>query len=320
MTEAMQESELHSLDFLAAQLRCNFVLFAPCYLPQRLAIAEQTFRPASAEAVATYRLVLREAARAVSIKQFLYDWAPPAYDHPSLWRRATAAREISSPTPYPVGDDIAWIGINYRGQRALSLNKMRTMIEMVVVEGSFSDPELVALSAGLRPVDSAAAENLSLLPFTSVTTHLHRPASAVPLSYWRHRRAGEWLPRPDSAPVKGRWTAAFEQRGYALDSSWTYRKGSQPVETEHYFNHRRAFGSTIRLLSFSGMPPLDDQICHCRNRLIGKRVVHHAFLSSQFGPHEAVWAGEEGAHLLLVKPATWTAIEWFDQLLEDLHA
>lgn len=121
-----------NLSWKEAQSYCNFVLFEPkdTFL-KMFKITETSFRTESPTDFTSHRCLLRSAYSLISIKQFLYDWAPPAYDHPSLWRNAKISPQESTPIPQPlpVGSHIAWAGLNFRRQQAASFNFMGTMIE-----------------------------------------------------------------------------------------------------------------------------------------------------------------------------------------------
>ena len=43
--------------------------------------------------------------------------------------------------------------------------------------------------------------------------------------------------------------------------------------------------------------------------------MHQAYLSPEYGAHEAVWQSSGLNILLLVKPAPWTNMEWFERFL-----
>ncbi|HEX4261882.1 MAG TPA: hypothetical protein VHY76_12360, partial [Acetobacteraceae bacterium] len=100
---------------IEAQSFLNFALFEPTHLPAGLRAAESRLRPEAqppenevggpdqARAwTASHRTEYSGSGRRLSVKQFLYDWAPPAYDHPSLWRTP------EFPVAHPVQEAIAW--------------------------------------------------------------------------------------------------------------------------------------------------------------------------------------------------------------------
>ena len=65
-------------------------------------------------------------------------------------------------------------------------------------------------------------------------------------------------------------------------------------------------------------PTLDDQPCTSREIEVSGNRVQHAYASPQYGPHEAVWRSRGVNVLLLVKPAEWTDLAWFEALLDSM--
>lgn len=327
------DAHFQCVDWKLAQPWCNFVLMQPEKLPSDLRLMEKQLRAESAEDVrSTYRCIIGDEKRRASLKQFLYDWAPPAYDHPNLWRNPNISSVENTPTPQPhlLGSSVIWTGLNYRRQPALSLNLLRTNIEITAIEGHFSTEELLAICQGLQPVDTAAMQqiiNTSLAELSYSYRHLSC-ASPVPLSYWRYTRQ-EQMPMQayawEQAPkhiLKGHieLPQAF---GYAPNAIFVCGSPENPAEIEYYYEHLAHPGCYIRLLTtphgsqhaMAFPPQLGTQCCRSATLDIEGRSVYHAFLTEQFGPHEAVWQRGEQVVLLLVKPAPWTDREWLLKLL-----
>ena len=145
------------------QLYCPFVVFRPTVLPSNFMLEVISFRPEvppeplpeteageetlpEMEANTSVRMLTKSDGGELSIKQFLYDWLPPAYDHPSLWR------SDRRPIPHEVGGAIGWVASNFRGQHAGSILLDRTMIEITDIGGTLSDSEIVDVMNGLEPV------------------------------------------------------------------------------------------------------------------------------------------------------------------------
>ncbi|MEN8236765.1 MAG: hypothetical protein ABFQ95_04390 [Pseudomonadota bacterium] len=152
----LNSSKIWSSDMEAA----NFVVYFPDVLPDDLGLTETNFRPENPEYSyprSSLKFVFKgkNSDRELSIKEFNYDWSPPAYDCPSLWKNHQKFLDIDTPepTPYPVGNEIFWVGVNYRNQRAASLIKGRTTVEIVVQSGRFSDQELLQIASHLQPVN-----------------------------------------------------------------------------------------------------------------------------------------------------------------------
>lgn len=119
--------EVHP-DLLLVQKQCNFIVFMPTSLPSDLVITEKSFRKESKSSTnkrennrSTFRQIFEGVNRRLVIKQFLYDWAPPAYDHPCLWRNDEIATKAESPAPRGqfVGNNVIWFGKNYRMEKTI---------------------------------------------------------------------------------------------------------------------------------------------------------------------------------------------------------
>ena len=112
------------MDWDAAQAWCNFVLMRRRVLPNGLSEGKASMRPEAPpgrmaddaeEARPPWTLSNRSCHRSeyagggrrLRIKQFLYDWAPPAFDHPLLWR--------SRNRPFPVGQSPRVAGARFPG-------------------------------------------------------------------------------------------------------------------------------------------------------------------------------------------------------------
>ena len=145
----------------------NFVPHWPTALPGDCKVIGQTVRPAQppgrpegidVEALglnpwttgnpSSLRILVQGDERQFRIKQFLYDWAPPAAGIPSLW-------ESKGLKAFPSLGEVAWLGTDYKGNRALTLQRNRTQIELSVFEGTFSDEELINIASHLLPDSSA---------------------------------------------------------------------------------------------------------------------------------------------------------------------
>src|SRR5262249_41097168 len=110
--------------------------------------------------------------RCLRLKQFLYDWAPPAYDHPSLW--------ISRNRPFPVGEHVGWQGHDYRQTPAASVTIDRTTVEASFLAGTFADEEVHALCRGPQPAVPSAGARLPQPSFPELS-YQSRPPPASPM-------------------------------------------------------------------------------------------------------------------------------------------
>jgi hypothetical protein len=328
------------MDWKAAQGWCNFILMHPEVLPDGLSESEARVRPEAppgrmpgdaAEARPSWTVSNRSCHRSeyagggrrLRIKQFLYDWAPPAFDHPLLWRSHNRA--------FPVGRHLGWLGLDFRSRVAASVCLDRTTIEISTLEGTFSDEELQELCRGLMPAVPELRRQILETPFADLcyqSRHRETPVQ-VPVGYWRHHR--ESLPvetrafRAADAPLHlpGMPICRRVPEGYLPDSVLVYGDQEDPAEVDYLFIHRDDRGCSLRLLAspkrpqgIAYPPRLDEQPCSNEVRTLRGRAVYHAFLDPHFGPHEAVWEHDGLVLMLLVKPMIWTDTDWFLGLME----
>ncbi len=94
-----------------AQAACNFIIWVPDGLPNGCHFASATLRreappgpstssartPWSQNNPSAYRFEIIGPGRRLRFKQFLYDWAFPALDHPCLWESETRAVPVTGP-------------------------------------------------------------------------------------------------------------------------------------------------------------------------------------------------------------------------------
>ena len=335
------EAAARSLDWQEAQPWCNFVLLRPTVLPENATAENLSMRPEAppgrvgSEQVrphpvwthsnrSSYRFEVAGPGRRLRVKQFLYDWAPPAFDHPCLW--------LSHTSGFAVGDDIGWLGLDFRKLPGASLHVERTMVEMSVLEGRFEAAEIEALCRGLQPAVPEARQQILDTPLADLSyqSRYQEPVIAVPVGYWAHKRKPPATPtsvfRAEDAPAGFPGTAIAPPReyGYRLDSVFAYGDLDRPQEVDFHYQRADRPGHYLRLLaSPAGVPEgipyppvLDRQPCASEVLTAGGREVYYAFHENQeFGPHEAVWQ-EDGLNvMLLFKPSPHTNRAWFLNLL-----
>ncbi len=310
-----------------AQAALNFVLFRPDPLPEGLSVEGASVRPEGPPPGAlhagwaignraAHRCEICGRGLLLRLKQFLYDWAPPAWDHPSLTGDAR---------PFVVGGHIGWLGRDFRGHDAATVTLDRTTIEISVGGGDCPDELLVELCHALRPVSMGARAAILKTPFGRLSyrsRHEDRTPS-VPVGYWRHRRGPADVPVrihervPPGLPV----IAPPARLGFVLDTVQVFGGPRGPLEIEYLYADAADPGRTIRiLLSRAGAeggirfpPSLEGPPCQVR-----QGDVHYAYGDARYGPHEAVWQQDGWNVMLLAKPAPWTDRFWFDRLLADL--
>jgi len=194
-----------------AQPWCNFVLWMPAAIPQGCELVHGTLRrqappgrvadqtagrtPWSKVNPACYRYEIAGAGRRLRVKQFLYDWAFPACDHPCLWN--SPARPVGLDESY-----ILWFGVDYKKNRAASARLARTTIELSVLAGEFTDAEIYALYRSMRPAVPDSVVPIARTPFALLSYWARYPSAGmvhVPAGLWKFRRTG--------MEYTGQWTA-----------------------------------------------------------------------------------------------------------------
>ncbi|WP_277553798.1 hypothetical protein [Halobaculum limi] len=313
--------------FTDAAAHANAVIHEPTSLPDDCTVETVTYRPEqppgrpdgvdAAELGQTpwsdgnpssVRAVVRGDDRALRVKQFLYDWAPPAASAAPLWR-------TPDPTPVPCEDAVGWLGTDYEDRRGACLQRERTQIEASVTEGAFSDEELAALLRGFEPAAPEASRGVREAPFHSLnywTRYACRPPG-VPHGLWDYsgpRPYDESRPVSLSAlagpspPADVRPLVPTGER-FVFDSALAF-PDADAVEcvfrarengSDHLWLTAAAEGSPLA----PDLPPEPaDQPAATRERIDCRGAdVYYAALDEEYGAWEAMWE-EDG-----VRYAAW---------------
>lgn len=318
---------LRRLEFAEAQPRVNFVVHAPLWLPAHHDAGETTLRPEqppgrpggidarelgqtpwSEGNPCSLRTIWRAPQRALRMKQFLYDWAPPAAGIAPLWNTpALSARAC--------GEAVGFVGTDYLGNHGACIQRERTQIELSVVDGDYRNEELFDLLASLHP---AAAEDTAEV----------RDATWHDLAYWV--RYG--LP-PYRVPY-GLWRCSrrrpYERKARILRDAFPTELGGVPIPTaddlvpdsafvtedeiELYWRiAHRPHDHLILLIDRTGNhsalpcpPEPESQTAAVQERRrMGSRDVHLAGLTTEFGPYECRWHQDEADMALFGSASTY---------------
>ncbi|MEU2764131.1 MULTISPECIES: hypothetical protein [unclassified Streptomyces] len=306
-----------------AQEWCPFVLWRPTALPEGCDTSVGTLRreappgrvaaegrsPWSDANPAGYRTEIVGGGRRLRLKQFLYDWAFPAADHPCLWGGETR--------PHAIGDGrVAWLGTDYMKHRAGSARLAGTTVELSVLEGDFTDEELVALYAGLRPAVPGAVPRVLATPFSELSYWARHPAEMVSVPtgpYHFHRRGkeheGDWLP-PDRVaafltaqglPVtvgsfRANSAATFGDGGTVRELEVVY---TTPTGEELRLTAQKTGGGRLEFPPKRDKHPAADEV----HTLADGRPLHLAHLSAAYGACDAFWQHPDGYDLRLLGSA-----------------
>ncbi|MEU5976485.1 hypothetical protein [Streptomyces sp. NPDC047315] len=323
-----------------AQPWANFVVFTPDRLPAGTRLGRQSLRreappgrvgestagrtPWSTNNPAAFRFEVQGQDRRLRVKQFLYDWAFPALDHPALWESPTNAERLDE-------HHVLWHGTDYMGHPGASARIARTTIELSVLDGTFTREETTDLYRSLRPVDPEAVTTIAATPFATLSHWARRPEApviAVPLGLWD-------LCQVDTATITWRAVgdahaqfdsvAAPQRLGdLALDSTATHH-GPSPVVAEYLYSGGTGRGRELRLHALNAeylpaaIKPEAHPAQHEDITMAGHRV-RLAFIDDAHGPCDAliVDASDRPVWRLLASADTHTDRRWFLRALNDL--
>jgi hypothetical protein len=254
---------------------------------------------------------VRGRGRALRIKQFLYDWAPPAAGIAPLWKSARLV-------PFDCGPATAWLGTDYRKAPGACVQLERTQVEVSVLEGVFEDREIADLLRSLRVADPRGADPVRHAPFHLLDYWVrYRLASyRVPHGLWRYPPATRPYGRGRMAPVEevvGAGLPVLLPPGgspFLLDSCLLAGEaGDDPAEAEWRLRHREDPGRTVWFAvtpaeaarAFPLPPEPEPQAAELRERrTLRGRPVFVAALTLRNGAWESWW--EEEGH----RVACWT--------------
>ena len=328
-----KEAIIRSMNLEEAQDWCNFLLFRPTSLPEGVSLERSMLRPEAPPdneedgAVSSYRCEYAGDGRRLRMKQFLYDFAPPAFDHPSLWKSDRVE-------PFIVGNHIGWLGSNYRKEQAACVCIDRTTVEISAIEGCFTDEELRGFCCDLHPACPAVRERILKTSFAELCYQWRHetPTTREVTGYWRHHRmhssSRQTVFRAGNSPndLPGRGIILPRDSGYYLNSLFVFGEVENPHEVHFLYEHIDDPGRYVRVLASPSAavggvpypPILDEQTCS--TRILKKKGydIYHAFLDERFGQHDVVWRKDDLHILMMIKPTPWTDIAWLEKLLDEM--
>lgn len=335
------ESKPFDIGWDEAQQWCNFVVFKLDWLPDGLSEKNQSIRPESELSRCAHRVEFDGSNRALSIKQFLYDWAPPAYDHPCLWRNAkiSAPENTPLPKPYLIGNNYLWFGLDYRRKPSAAINLKRTQIEITSLKGQFEDEEIAKLVKSLAPADHKAEDIILNSSFSDLMYNNRHDSKvvSVPTSYFHHIRDKEFkcfpYPAEDNdlklAQYPGSMLAKAKISDYQLDSIRLYGPNEGNIqEVEYYFESTIEPGTYIYFLSthqdseyaIQYPPKLGDQKCeYSEIEMDQESKIYHAWSkNNENGCHTLIFKVKDSVINCIIKPAPWTTVEWAENLCKGI--
>lgn len=334
------EQEPPKMTPLDAQQWCNFIIWIPesndTYVIESATVRKEA-PPGRIEGVtsgrtpwtpnnpAAYRYEVAFPGGRIRVKEFLYDWAFPATDHPSLWRSKAKAVQLNN-------EYVMWLGNNYYGQQAASARLARTMIEVAVLEGEANQSELLAFFQSLRPVSETAVQSIIATPFST-------------LSYWARYKAelvgvptGLWVFQREAGPSEEVWAkdVTGELKHFGLPTSLgdfvaedlaTFTNVQGYTETEICYVIGADRGHELRLVVQKRgkgrivIPPVPEPHPHDSQVLTVSGVkVYLAWEDKRHGSFDAVWHDNKRDQEMKLISTTGTHMgyEWFVKMLELL--
>jgi hypothetical protein len=296
--------------FEEAQPWCNFVVLAPTVLPRGHAIGAVTLRrevapgrmehmdtgrsPWSHANPSALRYEIGDGARRLRVKEFLYDWAPPAGDQPCLWESEVRAVDL---------DDryVVWLGTDYAKRPGAYARVARTSVELSVLEGDYGDGELAALYASLHAVDPRAYDRIARTSFAHLSywARYDVPLLDVPtglLTFRRKHRAEDVRWAPDATGLGAPVALPGALDAYRLDAVGRFESPDGAVEHEFVYTTGIDRGHELRLVVQAAgqgriqVPaPVEDHPCTVVRRAVAGRDVQVAYVDEHYGPFDAVW-------------------------------
>lgn len=334
-----KESKLFESTWQEAQEWCNFVLFKPETLPEGISEITSQMRSEASPVRASHKSEFGNQERRFSLKQFLYDWAPPAYDHPSLWMNPNISNHENTPIPRPhlIGNNYLWIGLDHRRKPAASMNIMRTQLELTVTKGEFSDEEILQIFSYLKPVDTKAIKKILSYSYAELSRSYRGTTKtiSVPVSYFRHNRSEEDENFAYTVPeFTEKFPDAYMQGlmidGYKCDSVFAFGwQDGQHLEVEYLFESALETGTYVRMLITPDSSPhkipypavVADQECNYAEIDLGEGApLYHAWSKlNENGSHTLIFKMGDVIINCIIKPAPWTTIEWVRELCEKVY-
>ncbi len=338
---SLAQEELADCVVTEAQKWCNFVLFQMTYLPPGFTIGKQQLRKESQSSQSSFRFLLESQKnnQQIVIKQFLYDWAPPAYDYPCLWLNTEkfSSADIFSSRSVLATNRVLWLGRNYRGQNAATIDLERTRVEITFDGINLTEEELIYIVQGLKPCDQTLREQILNTPFARLSYYARhkKKASEVPLSYWQHTRHGTCYGVALSLDheIANNWLSihvdsVLNKQGYYLNSIFAIVTPANEIdEKEYLFEHHQHPGAFIHVLAtpitsvhpIKFPPTIDDQVCEHEVINAPENEIYLAHSNQKYGNYELIFKAKAMTYLMIIRAAPWVSYDWAMSLFQKMQ-
>lgn len=348
LVDRQQVQPVVKTTFAAAQESVNFVVFQPEWLPADCTLNEITLRPeqppgrpgdVQAQEIGqtpwteanpcSIRAIIRGNRRHLRLKQFLYDWAPPAASTAPLWNSPQL-------TPVPIQTAIAWLGTDYLKRPGGCIQLMRTQIEISVIDGEFTENELGRILAQLTLAAQEASQAVQDAPFHRLNYWVRYQLRGVQVPYglWHYHQPRRYdrsqLVSLDdlqsNSPVR---LLLPSDSPYIFDSA-VIVAGEPPShrEVELIYRHQENLSDHLWIIAINHdsdlslpIPPKPEthlaevrQMQHLRDT-----TVWYAALSEQYGAWEVIWEEQNVRYAVWAGTTPFQNGDQFKALIENLR-
>ena len=181
--------------------KANFIVYTLSSLPEHYSILSDVFRGQDEIEEfprCSYKIIIKDTkfGDRISLKQFNYDWSPPAYGCPSLWANHVKFdyKLIPKPEHFIVNGQVWWKGKNYKGQESIASIQNRTAIEVSCLDSDTvytmqDTQELLHMAKSVEPLNLQAQKKLLDLSYADLSYKtadtISSPIVKVPISFWK---------------------------------------------------------------------------------------------------------------------------------------
>jgi hypothetical protein len=338
------------LTFAQAQAEANFVVMEPSWLPSDCAGGQSSFRveqpPGRPEGVdrealrqtpwstanpCSLRTIFQGRDRAFRIKQFLYDWAPPAAGVAPLW-------DSPELEPFECGGEVGWRGLDYRSAEGACFERERTQIEFSVLEGAFSRAEIAQTMCSIRVADQLKAAAVRSARFHELNywvryrfTPMHVPYGLFRYAHARKYAFSRPLAPSELAAIAGAGSCPLPcdarlelDSAVAIEHEPAHHYEVEAIFWAHGRNSVRFWCTSVNRDSqwTIELPPLaEPRSCQVREpRALRGTTVWVAALTRERGPWEAMWEEDGCRYAVWSSALSSSAEQTFLAFIEGLNA